>query len=113
MLAFSGKIVSAQRLESNYLSVSVRREENGLLGPKIQVLVPTLVELRDGPLKVGAIWRFEAQPAQSMDIAQGLRGFDFVVSRLQPGGQPDTSVGAEVASESMISGPVKKEALFP
>lgn len=106
MYAFSGRVVSAQRLESNYLSLVLRREREGLLGDSIQVLVPTLVELRDGAPDVGGWAWVEALPAQARDLARGLSGFDYVAFRLMRGPEGETTEEPGVeATGSVLPGP--------
>lgn len=115
MFAFSGKVISAQRLKTNYLSVVLRRERDGLLGPTVQVLVPTLVALRDGPPQIGMWTRVDAVPAQAADLAQGLSGFDFVASRLQSADdRARTDVLEEEAPAALVAnGMPDKDALLP
>lgn len=82
MYALTGKVVTKERLPSNYLSVIIQRQKDGLLGSRVQVLVPTLVEVRDGAPHVGSVVALEARPPRADDLAAGLTGFDFVVNRI-------------------------------
>lgn len=102
MYAFSGRVVSAVRLESNYLSLILRREREGLLGDTIQVLVPTLVELRDGVPPAGSWAWVEALPAQARDLALGLSGFDYVALRLMDAVE-QAAAGKDDASETVAA----------
>lgn len=113
MFAFSGRVLSAERLKSNYLALVLRHERDGLLGDTIQVLVPTLVELRDGVPDVGAWAWVEALPAQSGDLALGVGGFDFVAFRVM--GSPIEQGPADQAGavDALFGGPLDRQRLFP
>jgi len=100
MYSFTGKVVTKERLQSNYLSLVIQRQQDGLLGSHVHVLVPTLVEVRDGAPQVGSVVEIEAQPPQAADLAAGLSGFDFVVNRLTPppAGYADTGGPSSVVA---------------
>ena len=113
MFAFSGRVVSAERLESNYLSLILRREREGLLGDTIQVLVPTLVELRDGVPPAGSWAWVEALPAQARDLALGLSGFDYVAFRLMDSADKATAGehGAADPIDALLRGDIERRVI--
>ncbi|MBA1147318.1 hypothetical protein H0Z60_09615 [Ectothiorhodospiraceae bacterium WFHF3C12] len=115
MFAFSGRIIAAERLESNYLSLILRREREGLLGDTIQVLVPTLVELRDGVPEEGQWAWVEALPAQAGDLARGLSGFEYVAFRLMDSKAPAPRVGDPGAgpADAVLGGSLDRQLLLP
>lgn len=54
MLNLHGMVDRIYRLPSGYGVIGIRPGSLGLLGPRAEILVPTLVLVRDGPPRVGA-----------------------------------------------------------
>jgi len=48
MFQLSGKVVTVDRLPNGYAVMRLRRDDAGLLGPEIKLIVPSLVMVRDG-----------------------------------------------------------------
>lgn len=70
MFQLHGRVVALDRHRDNYAVMALRREQSGLLGSTIKVLVPPLVLVRDGEPRPGAYVDVGAQSLAEAGVSR-------------------------------------------
>lgn len=70
MFQLQGRVVALDRHRDNYAVMELRREQSGLLGATIKVLVPSLVLVRDGEPRRGAYVDVGAQSLAEAGVSR-------------------------------------------
>lgn len=107
MFQLSGKVVTIDRLPNGYSVMRLRRDDAGLLGPEIKLVVPSLVMVRDGLPEDGAWVEVGAQSFAETGHSR-ISPDIYLVARYiwaaSARSASDTDDGADGEAESIGSG---------